>query len=133
MVSPSSSLIWREIPERYGMVGSVCQTCGASYFPQRKVCPKCRRKGKLALQKMPENGRIYAFTEVHSAPRGFENESPYFLAIIELSNGVRVLAQIVDSEKEKVKAGATVEMRFRKIFEAGKEGILAYGYKFKVV
>ncbi|MCX6767295.1 MAG: Zn-ribbon domain-containing OB-fold protein [Candidatus Micrarchaeota archaeon] len=125
-------LIWRRIPERYNMLGSKCLNCGTPYFPQRKMCPKCRRKGKIVAEKMPTEGTIYSFTEVHAAPKGFEQETPYFLAMVELSNGVRVLSQVVDSPADKIKIGAPVNMVFRKISEDGEEGVIAYGYKFKV-
>ncbi len=133
MVREFLPLIWRRISERYNLIGSKCETCGQEYFPQRKICPKCRRKGKLKNLRMPREGKIYSFSQVHSAPSGFEHESPYFLAIIELTNGVRILSQIVDSPAEKVKIGATVKLIFRKIFEDDEEGAIAYGYKFKVV
>jgi uncharacterized OB-fold protein len=126
-------LMWRLINERYNLVGSLCQTCNTQYFPSRRVCPKCRRKGKLVPQNMPREGEIYSFTQVHAAPAGFEYETPYFMAIIQLSNGVRVLSQIVDSPAEKVKLGAKAVMVFRKIFAGDDEDAIAYGFKFKIV
>ena len=125
-------LLWRRINERYNLVGSFCQNCSTPYFPSRKVCPKCRRKGKLVPQNMPHEGKIYSFTQVHAAPAGFEYETPYFMAIIELTNGVRVLSQLVDSPAEKVKLGAKAVMVFRKIFTDDDEDAIAYGYKFKL-
>lgn len=125
-------LVWREIPERYNLIGNVCENCKQEYFPQRVICPNCRRNGKLVPKKMPEEGKIFSFTEVHSGAKGFENETPYTLAIVELTNGVRVLGHVVDSPKEKVVLGARVKPVFRKIFAEGEEGIIAYGYKFKI-
>lgn len=125
-------LIWRGNKERYRLIGSACGACGAEYFPQRKICPNCRRKGNLVEKKMPEEGKILSYTLVHSAPAGFELESPYHLALIELANGVRVLAQLADSPADKVAIGAPVKMVFRKIFEDDTEGAIAYGYKFTV-
>jgi len=126
-------LIWRGNSERYRLLGSKCEHCGGEFFPQRSLCPHCRRGGKIITMPMPRQGKIVSFTLVHSAPKGFELETPYFLAIIELANGVRLLTQIVDSPAERVKTGAFVKMVFRKIFEDDAEGIIAYGYKFKVV
>ncbi len=126
-------LLWRRIPERYNLIGSRCDTCKASYFPARSVCPECRRKGKMASQRMPNEGTVYSFTHVHAAPSGFEHETPYFLAIIELTNGVRVLSQLVDSPPEKVKFGAKARMVFRRIVTDDEEGPIAYGYKFKII
>ncbi len=125
-------LIWRKFGERYDLDGNKCTTCGTAYFPARAVCPQCRRKGKLVDQKMPKTGKIITFTELFSGPAGFEHETPYFIAIIELDNKARLLSQVVDSEKEKVKVGARVEKVFRKISDIDPEGPIAYGYKFKV-
>ncbi|MFQ5406113.1 MAG: Zn-ribbon domain-containing OB-fold protein [Candidatus Micrarchaeia archaeon] len=126
-------MIWRRIPERYNLIGSRCEKCGKEFFPSRKICPSCRRSGKITAKKMPRTGRVYSFTEVFSAPSGFEYETPYFLALVELDNGVRLLSQVVDSPREKVEMGAKVEACFRKINQDGEEGVIAYGLKFKVV
>lgn len=82
---------------------------------------------------MPFTGKIISFTEVFAAPFGFEKETPYFLALIELENTAKILSQIVDSKKEKIKIGAKVKKAFRKISDIDPEGAIAYGYKFKVV
>lgn len=125
--------MWRNIKERYNLVGTTCEVCGTSFFPKRLICPKCRRKGKLVEAQMPHTGKIASFTRVHVAPKGFEHESPYWLAVIYLDNGAHILSQIVDSKEDQIKIGAKVEMTFRKIYEDGKHGAIAYGYKFRVV
>ena len=125
--------MWRNIPERYNLLGTLCQTCGKNYFPQRKVCPTCRRKGKLVEAKMPETGTILSYSQVFVAPSGFEHDTPYFLAVVELDNKATLLTQIVDSKAEAVKEGAKVELVFRKIYEDSPEGAIAYGYKFRVI
>jgi hypothetical protein len=129
----SLPLIWRKFGERYDLDGNCCETCGTCFFPARMVCPNCRRKGKLKPMKMTKAGKIVSFTEVFTGPAGFEFETPYFVAIIELENGARLLSQIVDSKKESVKIGAKVETVFRKISDIDPEGPIAYGYKFRVV
>jgi uncharacterized OB-fold protein len=133
MSNGSLPLLWRKFPERYLMQGNKCETCGTAFFPARKLCPNCRRKGKLVPEKMPHSGKIITFTEVFSAPYGFEMETPYFIAIIKLSNGAKILSQVVDSKKEKIKIGTEVKRVFRKISDIDPEGPIAYGYKFKVV
>lgn len=132
-MNSSLPLIWRKFPERYTLLGNKCLTCGKSFFPARHICPNCRRKGKLVEEQMPRSGKITSWTEVFSGPEGFEHETPYFLAIIELQNKARILAQVVDSKKEEVKIGSKVKMVFRKISDTDVEGPIAYGYKFKVV
>ncbi len=125
-------LNWRKYAERYNLYGTRCETCGTAFFPGRKICPNCRRKGKMVEEKMPEQGKIVSFTRVHTGPSGFKHETPYFLAIIELDNRARLLAQIVDTEPEQVKIGTRVKRAFRKIMEPDKKGVISYGYKFRI-
>ncbi|MCH7902534.1 Zn-ribbon domain-containing OB-fold protein [archaeon] len=132
MVDAAVPIHWRRFDERYRLMGNKCVTCNESYFPARPVCPKCRSKGKLEKEQMPFTGKIYSYSEVMVGPIGFEFETPYHIAIIELDNKVKILAQVVDSEKDKVKIGAKVKKVFRKISDRDQEGMIAYGYKFKV-
>jgi uncharacterized OB-fold protein len=55
------------------------------------------------------------------------------LALIDLDKSCRILSQIVDSPREKIKTGTKVKKMFRKIQDNNHEGAIAYGYKFKVV
>ncbi|MBN1941147.1 MAG: Zn-ribbon domain-containing OB-fold protein [Candidatus Diapherotrites archaeon] len=126
-------LQWRRYPERYYLKGNYCENCKQSFFPARTVCPNCRRKGKLVEKSMPHSGKIVSWTELFVGPFGFEQETPYFLAIVELENGAKALSQIVDSDAKKIKIGAKVKKVFRKISDIDPEGPIAYGYKFKVV
>lgn len=77
-------------------------------------------------------GKIYSFTEVSAPPVGFELEVPYVLALIELEEGPLVTSQIVDCKASDVRIGMPVEMVFRKIQEDGEEGLIHYGYKFRL-
>ena len=126
-------LIWRMIPEKYYIMGSHCATCKNDFFPFRQICPNCRRLGKVSEKRMPTTGTIYSFTEVSAPPSGFEYESPYPLAIIELDNKVKILAQIVDCPMEKIKIGSRVSMRFRRVGDDDEESAISYGYKFALI
>lgn len=129
----SIPLTWRRIPERYRMKGTKCTTCSTNYFPPRIVCAKCRRKGKLETFYFKGNGKVYSFTEISSPASGFEEQVPYVFAIIELDEGARVTGQIVDATKADVKIGAKVESVFRKLQSEDPEGLIHYGFKFRLV
>jgi uncharacterized protein len=133
MPSENLAITWRRIPERYRLTGSACENCKTNYFPTRKLCPKCRRKGKIVLKQFSGKGAIYSFTEVTAGPAGFELEVPYVLAIVELSEGPRLTAQVVGVGEKDVKIGDSVEMIFRKIMEDSPEGLIHYGYKFRLL
>ena len=133
MPSENLAITWRRIPERYRLTGSACETCKTNYFPTRKLCPKCRRKGKIVMKQFSGKGKVYSFTEVTAGPAGFELEVPYVLAIVELSEGPRLTAQVVGVSEKDVSIGVPVEMIFRKIMEDSKEGLIHYGYKFRLL
>ena len=129
----SIPLTWRQIPERYRLLGVRCETCKTAYFPERSICPKCRRKGKIAVVQFKGTGKIYSFTEVTAPPEGFEDQVPYILALIELDEGARLTAQVVDAHMKDVKIGSRVERVFRVIQRDDPEGLIHYGFKFKLV
>ena len=115
------------------MEGVECTNCGSYYFPARSICPECRREGKLEMYAFKGTGKIFSYSVVHAPPAGFELHRPYIMAIIELDEGPKLTAQIVDAKKEDLKIGMKVEMVLRRIREGGEEGIIHYGYKFKPV
>ncbi len=124
---------WRNIRYRYNLIATKCETCGEIFFPPRKLCPNCRRRGKLVEKKLSGRGKIYTYTVVYNAPLGFEMQLPYIIAIVELEEGLRVTAQIVDCDPSEVYIGMPVEAVFRRISEDGEAGLIYYGYKFRPV
>ena len=132
MVTIGTPMSWRRIPERYGLIGSECEICKANFFPARKICPNCRRRGRTKPIRYSGKGKIYSYSVIYSPPTGFELEAPYIIAIVELDEGPRLTSQIVDCDLRDVKIGVPVEMVFRKIQEDGKEGLIHYGFKFKI-
>jgi uncharacterized OB-fold protein len=126
---------WREIPQRYNLIGNQCEVCNKVYFPPRETCPYCRRKsiGKMKDIKFSGKGKVITYTIIHEAPEDFEGQTPYPMAIIQLDEGPKLTAQIVDCKVEDVKIGMRVKSTFRKIQEDGYIGAIYYGYKFKPV
>jgi uncharacterized OB-fold protein len=104
--------------------------CGTVYFPSRVICPKCRRKGKLERVKLSGEGKVYSYTVIHAPALGFEKVVPYVFAIIELKEGPRLSAQIIDVEPSEVYIGMPVKAVFRKIQSDDPEGLVHYGFKF---
>lgn len=74
-----------------------------------------------------------SFTQVRVPPEGFENETPYTIAIIKLEEGPRITGQITDSDSKEIEIGDKVEATFRRIGEEGEKGIIYYGYKFQLI
>jgi len=123
---------WRHIPQRYNLIGTKCTRCGEIYFPKRVMCPECRRKGQLENIKFSGKGKIHTYSIIHTPTEEFKSLSPYTVAIIELEEGAKITSQIVDCQKNDIQIGDDVELVLRKIKEEGDEGVISYGYKFKL-
>ncbi len=126
---------WREIPQRYNLAANTCGVCGRVFFPPMESCPDCRRRsiGKMQAVKLKGKGEIITYTIIHVGPDDFEEQVPYPIAIIQMDEGPRLTAQIVDCKAEDVSIGKKVECVFRKIQQDGSTGAIYYGYKFKLV
>jgi uncharacterized OB-fold protein len=124
---------WREIPQRYNLIGNQCGACNKIYFPPRESCPYCRRKsmGNMKELKLKGEGEILTYSIIYNAPEHFEGQTPYPIAIIKLDEGPKVTAQIVDCDLDEIKIGMRVKSTFRKISEDGYIGAIYYGFKFK--
>ncbi len=121
---------WRLRNQRYGLVGEVCERCGARLFPPRDICPQC---GEPAAPSYTFSGRgeVYSFSTLYQAPQGYEEYVPYTVALIKLEEGPLVTAQLTDVDPGEVRIGMPVEMVTRKLREEGREGMIVYGYKFR--
>ena len=128
----SVPLYWRLRKSKYNLVGSKCTSCGTVFFPPRKVCPKCRSKGKLEDFEFSGNGKIVTWTAIHAAPEGFEYQVPYPVAIVQLDEGVNIAGQIVGDIKN-VRSGKRVKPVFRRMFSDDPDGLIHYGIKFELV
>jgi uncharacterized OB-fold protein len=123
---------WRHIKQRYNLIGSKCTNCGGVYFPPRVICPECRRKGKIENIQFKGTGKIHSYSLVHTPTQDFKKIAPYPVAIIELDEGAKLTSQLVDYNIDDIKIGVPVEMVFRKIREDGEDGVISYGFKFKI-
>ncbi len=138
----SAPRFWREIQTRYNLLGSKCKKCSTVFFPPRIVCPKCKealngspekKDPIMAKTKLSGKGEILSHTTVHVAPPGFESQTPYTMAIIKLEEGPKITGQIIGCNPDEIAIGKKVESVFRKIREDGPDGVIYYGYKFKLV
>ena len=78
-------------------------------------------------------GEVVSYTTVQDAPEGFEDQTPYVLALVKLDEGVMITAQITDLDSSSVQIGDRAEMVTRKLTTEGARGMIIYGYKFRKI
>jgi len=122
---------WRLKQQRYGLIGEVCPHCDAKIFPPRDVCPDCGGEAKTAFA-FSGRGEVYSHTTIYQAPTGYDETTPYTVALVKLVEGPLVTAQLTDLGNQPVEIGMPVEMVTRRLRSDGDErGVLVYGYKFR--
>jgi uncharacterized OB-fold protein len=124
-----SSRAWREYPQRYRMEAVKFKKSGKTYFPPRDIDPETGDSEKVTVR-LPDSGKIITYTVIRVAPSQWSDESPYALAVAELTDGTRVLAQVTDCNVDEVKIGMDVRLEFRRVQSEGDHGVISYGYKF---
>lgn len=71
-----------------------CRDCGKPYFYPRAVCPEC---GSTDVEWFTASGRatLYSYVINHRPARGFENDGPYAIAVVQLAEGPRMMTNLV--------------------------------------
>jgi uncharacterized OB-fold protein len=101
------------------LMGSRCQKCGSLFVPPRPICTKCYGS-EMEWAEMKGKGRLAAFTCIAIGPpfmikEGYDRKHPYVCGVVELGDGVRVVARIegMDGAKpETIEIGAPVRVEF---------------------
>jgi len=124
----------RSIPQRYALIGAKCKSCGAVNLPRTISCLKCGA-ADFERAKLSGRGRIYCYTMISrgGSPPEFSTQQnivgSYHVAVVELEEGPKIVAQLADCKPEELSIGLPVEATFRRIYE--DEGIIRYGLKFR--
>lgn len=83
-----------------------------------------------------ECGKVCSFVtpnpEAPVYPNGHKEYAPYTLAIIEFSNGKKLMAQLTDVAVDEPVIGMKVERVTRKLSETN-DGVIVYGVKYRPV
>lgn len=95
-----------------------CESCSRPFFPPRHLCPFCWSE-KTSWTESRGIGTVYSFTVIHRPPAPeFAGRGPYIVALVDLVEGPRVMANIVGHDAMETAIGDRVTV----CFEERKEG-----------
>ncbi len=94
---------------------------------------KIWRNQKKVQKLLGLEGKIISFTKIHVPPAGFESQAPFVVTLVRLQTGMRYTAQLVDWSEKQLLIGQRVKAILRRTREAGEEGVIPYGIKFKPI
>ena len=101
-----------EAAKQHRLMIQRCRECGEYQFFPQSYCRNCLSEDIDWIEACGK-GEVYAYTVVHRPPSlTFEEDVPYTVALVELSEGVRLMSNIVEAEPEEVSVGMPVEVVF---------------------
>ena len=71
-----------------------CSACRHAFLYPRIRCPQCG-SADLAWETASGKARLYSYVISHMAAPGWEGETPYVIAMVELAEGRRMMSSLV--------------------------------------
>jgi uncharacterized OB-fold protein len=119
-ITNETKLFWEGSKNSQLMLNK-CVDCGYFRNPvtiTANICPKCGSRKPAEWVKSSGKGKIHTFTAVHRTFHpAFEKDLPYIIAIVELEEGPRFLANLKGISSDKVRLNMPVEVFFEKLTE----------------
>jgi uncharacterized OB-fold protein len=117
--SAESALFWARAKE-HRLFLPRCNACGQFWFPPSQRCAHCL-SADFVWREVSGQGRIYSFVVFHRVYHpAYESDVPYAVAIIELDEGPRMLANIVGTKPDDIRCDQRVRVVFE---ERGEQAI----------
>jgi uncharacterized OB-fold protein len=109
-----SSPFW-EACARHELVLQTCASCGTVRHPPRPVCPACL-SWEYAWKPAGGRGRVWSWVIAHPPVLpAFADKAPYNVAVVELDEGVRMLANLHDLPNDEIREGMRVEVTWEDV------------------
>ena len=86
-------------------------SCGHMRHPPRPICARCHSTDWTA-EPARGDGVLYSYALLHH-PQNPAFEYPIVAALVDLPEGVRVVSQVVDAEREELAIGMRLRVTFR--------------------
>lgn len=123
-----AELEWRVLPtivdetkpyweacRRHELVVQRCRRCGSFQHYPRPFCAECHAQ-EMDWHKSSGQGNVYTFSIAYRAQSAaFSHRTPYVIAYVELSEGVRMLTNILCERLEEVHVGMPVRVVFEDV------------------
>ncbi len=108
---------WWEGIDRGELLIQKCSACGVLRHPPRPMCPHCQ---STAWETQPSagHGSVHSYTVMHH-PQIPGYGFPIAVGLIDLDEGTRLVANVVDCDVDEIHIGMKVECRIEEVDDGG--------------
>ena len=97
---------------RHELCMQKCDGCGLIWYPPSPLCPSCWSRA-FTWTKLSGRGRVSSWVVFHQSYfESFDADIPYNVVEVELDEGPRILANVVDASNDEIRSGLPVEIVF---------------------
>jgi uncharacterized OB-fold protein len=111
-VANADSLPYWNAAREHRLLIRKCNACGSLHFMPRYLCPECW-SDQLEWVESKGSGSVHSFTVIRRAPVAtFAERTPYVVALIDLDEGPRMIANVIGEGALSVAIGDMVQVTF---------------------
>jgi uncharacterized protein len=122
VLTEDNRFFWEAARDNH-LVVQTCSDCGNHRHPPRPMCPDCKSTGWYQTP-LSGAGTLYSFSILHH-PRSLQFDYPIIAALIDLSEGVRIVSNVVEIETDRLRIGMPLMVRFVDTLEEMKVPVFA--------
>jgi uncharacterized OB-fold protein len=93
------------------LLGGYCAACARYHFPAGADCPYCSARG-CERRALSQRGRLCLFTTVVNRPPGYAGDVPFGFGVVELPEGLRVIARLTETDADRLAFDMPVRVTF---------------------
>lgn len=93
------------------LLGGHCGACARTHFPASVNCPYCSAEA-CETQTLSTHGTLWLFTTVVNRPPGYSGVVPFGFGVVELPEGLRIIARLTETDLERLAFGMPVRLTF---------------------
>jgi uncharacterized protein len=108
-ITPLNQPYWDAL-RRHELRMQHCDPCGKFWYPPSPLCPGCWSRA-FTWAPLSGRGRVSSWVVFHQSYfKGFDGETPYNVAEVELEEGPRLTTNLVGIGNDAIRAGMAVEI-----------------------
>lgn len=119
--------------ENVRLMGSKCSNCGEVFFGKAIACQNCQCE-EIEDTPLSDEGTLYTYTLIRSEPpggyKGPKPFEPFVVGLVELPEGIRILAPLTGVGLDDVKIGMRLRLSIEEFYkdDMGKK-VLTYKFR----
>jgi len=107
IVTPENERYWRSA-RAHALELPFCLLCERAYYPPQQRCPFCL-SDRTDWRRASGAGRVYSWIVMHQVyDPSFKDRAPYAVAIVELDEGPRLVANLVGVANDAIRLNMPV-------------------------